>query len=56
MTLRKIIIATAITAVAALGTIGSASAAKDRFERVKPHTNVGSIAITATTNTLTTGQ
>jgi hypothetical protein len=46
MTLRTIIIAAAITAVAVLGTIGSASAGgggKTRFESTKPHVNVGTI-------------
>jgi len=46
MTLRTIFITVAITSVALLGTIGSASAAcacKTKFERNKPHVNVGTI-------------
>ena len=48
MTLRKIIITAAITAVVALGTIGSASAAigcKSQWERNKPHVNLGTTAM-----------
>ena len=44
MTLRRIVITAAITTVAMLGTIGSASACcKAKFERTKPHVNIGTI-------------
>ena len=46
MTYRMMIITAAITAVATLGTIGSASAGgggKTKFERYKPNVNVGTI-------------
>ena len=45
MTLRKIVITAAITTVAMLGTIGSASAGKEQWERNKPHVNVGITAM-----------
>jgi hypothetical protein len=45
MALRKIFITAAITAVAVLGTICSASAGKETWERNKPHVNLGTTAI-----------
>lgn len=43
MTLKSIIITTAIAAVAVLEMSGSASAGKQTWERTKPHVNVGMI-------------
>jgi hypothetical protein len=43
MTLKSIIITTAIAAVAVLEMSGSASAGKQTWERHKPHVNVGTI-------------
>jgi hypothetical protein len=45
MALRTIFITAAITAVAVLGTIGSASAGNETWERNKPHVNLGTTAI-----------
>jgi len=44
MTLKSIIITTAIAAVAVLGMTGSASAGKETWYLHKPHVNIGTIA------------